>query len=316
VTGRNVICICAVLTACSTKGDSRPSPHAASGALPAGVVATIGSLEVRQESVLSTAAARQIPPERAADGEVRDALFAAGAIEGGYEAVPEVRAALRGRLARARLATLQQEAAVSTPTDAEVEEATQRHFVDLDRPEGFRVIHAVVIVPEKTDAAGRAKAKSVADRIAERVAAAHDSDEFKTRAESVEDRAGFEVRVESLKPVAVDGRVVDLETRSSEGRYSELFSRAAARLAQPGQKSGVVTTEFGFHVMMLLEKTAPYSVPLEERRRMLREEIVTERAKKMKKELLEQLRSTSRPAIERSAEALVATIPVDSNETP
>jgi peptidyl-prolyl cis-trans isomerase C len=283
--------------------------------LPAGVVATVGPLEIREEAILSVATARQIPPRNATDGEVRDALFAAGATFNGLEAVPEVRSALRGRLARARLSALQREAAATPPSDAEVQEATLQHYVDLDRPEAFRVIHAVVIVPGKTDAAGRAQAKSVADRIAERVANAHDADDFKARAESVEERAGFELRVESLKPVAADGRVVDLETHAP-GHYTEAFGRAAAKLSQLGQKSGVVITEFGFHVMMLLEKTAPFTVPLEERRRMLREEIVTERAKKMKQALLEQLRKEAHPEVERSAEALIGTVPVGSNATP
>jgi peptidyl-prolyl cis-trans isomerase C len=312
---RYALGVMGVLCACSTPTERRASPSSTSGALPPGVVATVGQLELREEAIVSIAASRQIPARTAVDTEVRDALFAEGAIKYGFEASSEVRAAMRGRLARARLAALQRDAAAAPPTDDEVHEATERHFIDLDRPEAFRVIHAVVIVPDKADPAQRAKAKGVAERMGERVAAAHEADEFKSRAESIEDRAGFDLRVETLKPVAADGRVVDLETRG-EGRYSESFSRAAARLTQVGQKSGVVVTEFGFHVMMLLERTAPHTVPIEERRRMLHDEIITERSKKMKQALMDQLRSASRPAVERSAEALVASVPVDPNETP
>lgn len=310
------VLLASLLTACSTPTAPTPSSGVASSALPAGIVATVGSLVVPVEAIVSVARTQQIPPGRAADGEVRDALFAAAALQRGYEDDPDIRAALRGRLARARLEMLQQQAAAAPVTDAEVEEATARHFVELDRPEAFRVIHAVIMVREKADPAERAKARALAERVAERVASASDADEFKARAESTDDRADFELRVESLQPVAADGRIVDVDHPSSEGRYSPAFARAAARLTHPGQKSGVVATEFGYHVMMLLERVAPLVVAIEERRRILHEEIITGRAKQTKKELLDQLRSASRPVVERSAEALVATVSVGEHDTP
>jgi hypothetical protein len=308
--------LASVLTACSTKPTPRPSPGPASSALPVGIVATVGSLAVAEEAIVSVANAQQIPPRQAADGEVRDALFAAAAIQRGYEDAPEVRTALRGRLARARLEMLRQEAAAGPVTDAEVREATARHFVDLDRPPAFRVVHAVVMVPQKATTVERAKAKSVAERIAERVASISSADEFKERAESI-DHEGFEVRVETLKPVAADGRIVDVEHPAAE-EHSLLpsFARAAARLTEPGQKSGIVLTDYGFHIIMLLERTAPYVVALEDRRQMLHDEIITDRAKRMKKELLDQLRSISAPMVERAADAIVATVVVDEHETP
>jgi len=312
-------------TACSTKaaptssaelmGNTR-SGGPSSASLPAGIIATVGSLSIPEEAVVSVAKTQQIPPRRAAESEVRDALFAAAALQRGYEDFPQVSAALRGRLARARLETLQQKAAAAPITDAEVQEATAPHFLQLDRPEAFRVIHAVVMVTEKADPGERAKAKALAERIAERVVSAKDADEFKARVESM-DHEGFEVRIESLKPVAADGRIVDVAHPSSEDHgVLVAFSRAAARLAEPGQKSGVVATDYGFHVMMLLERTPPYVVALEERRRLLHDEILTERAKRMTKELVEQLRNVSHPVVERAADALVATVAVDDHETP
>jgi hypothetical protein len=68
--------------------------------------------------------------------------------------------------------------------------------------------------------------------------------------------------------------------------------------------------------MMLLERTAPHVVPLEERRGRLHDEIVTERAKRMREELIAQLRTASGPVVERAAEALVATVVVGEHETP
>ena len=67
---------------------------------------------------------------------------------------------------------------------------------------------------------------------------------------------------------------------------------------------------------MLLERTAPHVVPLEERRQILHDEIITERAKNAKKELLDQLRSGSRAVVERSADSLLSTVSIDEHEAP
>jgi hypothetical protein len=48
----------------------------------------------------------------------------------------------------------------------------------------------------------------------------------------------------------------------------------------------------------------------------LHDEIITERAKRMTKDLVDQLRSVSPPMVERAADALAATVIVDEHETP
>jgi hypothetical protein len=63
--------------------------------------------------------------------------------------------------------------------------------------------------------------------------------------------------------------------------------------------------------MMLLERTPPLVVPLEDRRRQLRDEILQDRAHKLHAELLSRIKSTLATSVERSADALLATVNVE-----
>jgi len=272
----------------------------------------VGSMAIAADRVQAVATAQGVTAPEAIAREVRDALLANGALARGYDEAPVVRAAVRGRLSRARLRELAAKSQ-SEPDDDEVEEATARHFVELDRPEAFRVIHAVVRVPEGAAPSTRSRARALAERIDERVAKAATADDFRREAESVGDRGDLELVVETLKPVATDGRVVDPEHPTSPPeRYAIPFARAASRLSEPGQKSGVVSTEFGFHVLMLLDKTPAHVVPLQERRIALRTEIISERAKRARNQLVAELRAAFPPTVERSAAVLLGTLNLEA----
>ncbi|HKQ71315.1 MAG TPA: peptidylprolyl isomerase [Polyangiaceae bacterium] len=301
--------VCGLVIVGCSPGRESPASLPPGSSLSGDTVASVGSTSIPAGIVESVARAQRVEPRVALEKEIVDALFASGAERARYDEAPAVRAAVRGRLARLELARLRTEAAEAATTDEEVATATQRHMVELDRPEAFRVIHAVVVVDAKADAARRARAKELADRIAERVAVASGADEFRSQADSVEGRGDLEVKLETLKPVAADGRVVDLEhPLPTPETYVVPFARAASRLSRIGQKSPVVATEFGYHVLMLLERTEPHVVALEERRRLLHDEIVTDRARRLKKELLDRLRAEAQPEISRSVDSLLATI--------
>jgi hypothetical protein len=283
------------------------APATSSATLPPGVVARVGSFDILPEQIAPIVEAQHVSSKEACNMEIRDALFASGALARRLSETPAVAAALRGRLARALLSKIAQDAAMRGPTDDEVRAATARHFVELDRPDAFRVIHAVVRVASNADAATKARAREVAERIKREVSHVKAPAEFRSRAEAIK-ADGLEITVEELKPVAADGRVVDLaDPRPADetGRYVVAFAAAAARLAQPGDQSEPIETEFGWHVLMLVERQAAHTVPFEERRRMLRDEIFAGRTRQIVEELRGELRNRHKPVIERSASALL-----------
>ncbi len=69
-------------------------------------------------------------------------------------------------LARRMLHRLKEEAANARPGDRrpELRVATERHWLDLDRPEGYRTVHAVVKLSEDAGEATRDRAKAIRRR--------------------------------------------------------------------------------------------------------------------------------------------------------
>src|SRR6185503_1764802 len=101
----------------------------------------------------------------------------------------------------------------------------------------------LVKLPKNADAPLKARARALAERLAERVAGAKDEAVFRSLAEGLDDRGGLEIIVESLAPVAADGRIVDVEHPSADaGNLVPAFARAASRLTEREQKSGIVAT--------------------------------------------------------------------------
>jgi hypothetical protein len=299
-------CACAALVACTRTGDEpATSRHAR---LPPGVVARVANEEIALETVQRVARAEGVTLEIARDRAVSDARSAAEtrAIFRGREVLPVLE---RAASARALLESLKQDALAKGPaTDAEVAEQTALRWREFDRPEAARTTHAVALVDKNND---EAKARAVAQDIYEAVRSAKNSDEFLRLAEAVP-HDGVEVRAERLPAVTADGRVYDPDKPSatSEQMLDLDFAKAAIALTA-GQISAPTKTRFGYHVIFCEARLPELRVPLEDRRRLMHDEVIKARAERSKQELLARLSAAAPIPISRAVDDLTSLIRIE-----
>src|SRR5262249_1125580 len=111
---------------------------------PPGVVARVGGKDVTADAVARIARAQGVDAAPALEIAVRETLFARGAEARGLAGTSDVKLAREGDLARRTLRRVLAEARATPPTEAELRDAAERKWLDVDRPEGFRTVHAVV----------------------------------------------------------------------------------------------------------------------------------------------------------------------------
>jgi peptidyl-prolyl cis-trans isomerase C len=299
-------------------------------------VAKVGPRLVRAETVAEIARAQGVDLRAALDVAVSDALLALGA-ESGPEALrPDVRLGVAGVAAHALLRQLQADTADQPITSEELGRATELRWIDVDRPEGFRTVHALVQVDKQADEATRARARDLGERIRAALGAVVEqagsstppvrqgADPFRfdrsaepdpaiavfRRAVSAVDAGGERVRMEALPVVAGDGRIID---RASEpgSVFVREFAEAAAALQSRGQVSPVVTSPFGYHVIMLLERLPGRHATESERRAELRGDILIDRAKRAHRQLLSELRQRGHVERALNVDALLAQVKLE-----
>jgi PPIC-type PPIASE domain len=280
--------------------------------LPLGVAALVGACggpgadgPLREHARVSVAASvvdaiareRGINPEQALALGGEDALLAQE-LEAG---APELgRWIERVVFARQVLSALADEGrAGGPPTDAEVTAISDARFWELARPRMVQVAHAVVLSPEEDPAA-----RALAERIRVATSEVKTDAEFQAAANAV-DAGRFSVKVEELLPVTADGRAVDPAAPPPAGptvqHYDGDFSAAAQRLTRPGEQSPVLRSPFGYHVLYARAIIEPKQPSLDERRSLLHDEIMSQRAAALSAALLERQRRELAPTQSRSA---------------
>jgi hypothetical protein len=308
------------LVGCAQRADNSVAP-VETGNLETGVVARVGRELITTNDVARIVAAQRIGPSAARDLAIHDALFAAQAQAEGMDTERSTELMVNAALGRRMLRQLLDDAdRIGPVTDEELERVMQRRWLDLDRPEGFRIVHAVVRIKADADEATRVRAEVVARAVRE--AALPVADMAKSKSASREDgvdpivdafkRAvdaaphdGFEVKVEALPPIAADARMLSPDGGGVEKEFAEGASKLDAR----GALSDIVSTSYGFHVLLLLERIPEARVSLEERRRSVRQEVLWMRAAALRAKLLE--RSRRDVLVGRDVETLLVMVPVD-----
>ena len=134
--------------------------------------------------------------------------------------------------------------------------------------------------------------------------------EFLAAAKAV-DPGDLRVTPQLLAVFAEDGRWIDYNLPRTSGVVPE-YARAAAALDKRGALSEVVETQFGYHVIMLLERTPAKRVPEAERRAALRDEILMLRGKRMHAALLEDAKQRIGVEVSRKSDALLAQVKIGS----
>ncbi len=273
-------------------------------ALEDGLAARVGP-ELIELSVIEEISKRQsIDPRVARDRAIVDALFAAHARETlagtGY-----VKTAERSVYARLVLAAFEADALKEgEPSDEEVAEVTALHWFDLDRPAARRTYHSVVLLKPGVDPTA---AEQLAKKIRQAVEGAKVIEEFEKAANAVP-RGDLEVTSQKVPAVTLDGRFADPDNPPIPGAPAQeidpVYAEATHAIEEEGQKSDVVRSKFGFHVIMLVTKFEETRVPLERRRKLLKKEILARRAQQAVEDLVKTETSRHSVMIARNAGTL------------
>lgn len=288
-----------VLAACASR-EPPPAERASLG----GDVARVGSTAIQAALVARVASARNVSARAALDMLIDDALAAEGARARRLDVTPSASWATTTTRARLVATRLRDDAlAAGPPTDAEVEERTALHWLELDLPEQVRVVHAVVVRKTSMSPDETARARALAADILAAVADASSPEDFEAKASAVP-HPGLEVVVQPLPPFVEDGRVA---MRGAQPFFPK-FAAGAFALPRPGATSGVVESEAGWHVIRLVERLPAKRLSLAERRALLTEEILAARAHEAREAILARLRQAHPITISPAAEATMASV--------
>jgi peptidyl-prolyl cis-trans isomerase C len=285
-----------------------PPPELAT--LGGDVVARVGNEPISASLVTKVAAAQRLSPREAVQRLIDDAICATAmraAKRDTERPTPWLLTAARARWLTDR--TMAEARQGGPPTDAEIESLSLLHWREVARPPAVHVVHALAMRPKKADPkkpddpAAIARAQAVAAELRAAVLSAKDPDDFKAKAEALPHPPEVEVRAERLPAFVFDGHLTE-----GEGRMAESFAKAATALAQPGDTSPVVETEFGWHVIRLIDRLPEQRMPHEAKRAAFAEEAVTLRARTAIEARLKELRVLHPVELSPSAELLMRSL--------
>jgi hypothetical protein len=301
-----------VLVAPCGCGSERKEPPAAEQAELGGeVAARVGSEVIPLSLVTKVANAQHVDAREALRLLIDDAVTANAARARGLDRERPGAwrlTAARGRFVADRL--LAEARKAGPPTDAEIVEMTRQYWREVDRPPTIRVVHGVVRRPKKEDPAAEARAKAFAEELRGAVVGAKDGAEFLDKGKALP-HPGVEVVLEALPAFADDGFVSE-----GEGKMDDAFTKGAYALASVGDTSPIVESQFGWHVIRLVEKVPEQRMPLDARRIAFTDEVYVRRARAATQALLDARKSQVRVEIAPSAEQVMRSLLETSGHGP
>lgn len=192
----------------------------------------------------------------------------------------QLRDQVRGQL------TLQKYVETKLAPKATVSDQAVRDFYDKNKdkmqvPERLRLRHILIKVDPKAPAADREKARQKAEDVLKRAKAGED---FGKLAEQYSDDAGSKTRGGDLGPVA-------------KGQTVPQFEAAAFALKKPNDLSPVVESPFGFHIIQLVERMEPSTVPFDQVKDRIANLLKQQEVQKMFEDRATELRAKSKVQI-------------------
>ncbi|HEX2222611.1 MAG TPA: peptidylprolyl isomerase [Thermoanaerobaculia bacterium] len=159
-------------------------------------------------------------------------------------------------------------------TDAVAKDFYDKNQAQMKRPEQVHARHILIRADANAPAADKQKAKAKAEEL---LARAKKGEDFAKLASENSDDPGSKANGGDL-------------SWFSRGQMVEPFEKAAFSL-QPNQISPVVETQFGYHVIQVLEKKAETTVPFEEAKDRISEFLKNQQSQQAVQSRIQQLRT-------------------------
>lgn len=234
-----------LLLALASASCSRATSGRIEEQLPEGVLARVGSYVLRADALVEAG-------PRASEFARRwtDAGHFVRAME--EERPSAARAVTRAVLAREFMESWRASMLARGPVEPEeAETATSSAWLELKRP---RAVRAAEIFLRVRLLESDEKARAKMEKIRERVSEADSTVQFGELATEAAKELDAEIAGRIWPPVAADGRVVPVGLGDDPGeRVPEEIVRAATALTEPGEKSPVVGTAGGYHLLIAHE---------------------------------------------------------------
>ena len=154
-------------------------------------------------------------------------------------------------------------------SEADIRKEYDDHVAELTRPENITVAHILVQLDENADDAADKAAKAKIDAIYDELL--KDPSQFEKLAKEKSDCPSKDDEGK-LPAFEKDGSILE------GGRMDQTFTDTAYSIEKVGQITKPVKTQFGYHIIKLLEKTPEDVVPFEKVKERITDFLVAEKA--------------------------------------